>query len=453
MVLALCFIFFAAAETPAHFTVEASWDVWDVAHAELNGDGVQDLLLVTCDGELEPPGKRVEVVLSEGGGYGATPGATLELPAHIGALFLAEVNGGEPKELVAAHAEGADVYAWKGGKFEPLGKQEFVCLLPTRAKEPVFLKDAATDLDGDGLDEWLLPVPSGYSVRNAREELAEIECDVVSEIRRGDSTYVYTRLPAYQTFDVAGSETKGLAFLSDEYADFAQGKGWKEQTRFKVPLALEEKWEASAKMADINNDGFPDLMVTQTKGTVNLQSVTQVYIASAPFQYPSEAAATFNVKGAVASPSLVDVDGDEFKDAIVISVPFGAKNLISFFVRGKISVEAEVYLFKDGKFGAEPAYRSSLTLEAPDGREQVAHALEDFNGDGHVDLAFSTSGTTLGVHAGGGESFVASKPFASFELPAFGTARAVELNEGEAWDIVLFHPGGDNRKRVDIMVF
>lgn len=429
-------------------------NVWDVTTTDLNGDGRDEILLFCCDETSTPLKKYLLCFASDAAGViGTTPSFRLDLPPETGTLFFAEVDGAAPQELIAADAVGATVYRYTGGTLQAGATPRFHSLLPSGSREPLFLRNAVEDLDGDGIDEWLIPVSAGYVVRHADKEITTVRCDVASEIRRSENMVVTHRLPPYSSFALADEANRGLAFLSDEYADFAHGPNWSEHKRFKIPLNVEEKWESVAKMNDINNDGFPDLTVTQTRGTVNLESTSAIYLATAPFVYDETPSATFSSKGAVSSPTMKDVDGDGDLDAIVITISLGVKNLISYFVRGKISVDAGVYLFDDGGFGTKPDYESSLTLDAPEGRDQIAYKMDDFNGDGIMDLAFSRAADNFAIFAGETGSFLSSKPIAEFDVPSFGMVHTCDLNGNDMRDIVLIHPAGAQGKRVDIIQF
>lgn len=453
-VLATLLASYSFAQEPVISRLETDKNVWDVEIEDLNQDGVQDILLLTCDEKSYPLEKSLDIFL-------ATPEKTvpvkatgvLKLHESIGALFLAEVDGASPRELIAVHGLGATIYKWTNGAFVESGKSDFVSLYPSGAKEPLFLKKGATDLDGDGIDEWLIPVTGGFELRNADGLVERVSSDVVSEIRRGESTYIMHRLPAYMTFSLESQPHLGLAFLSDEFADFAYGNGWSEHWRYKVPLNLQDKWEANTKMDDVNGDNFPDLLISQTRGTVNLQALTQVYIADKPLSYPEVPTATFEYKGTIAISAFKDVDGDGMKDFITVRVPFGVKNFINFFVRGKLSVDAEVHLFDGKGFGDKPAFSSNLTMDAPDGREQVAYALGDFNGDGRLDLAYGASKEELSVYIGEPERFISRTPWKKLSLPSFGTARVYSLDDNAAEDLVMFHPGGNNAKKAEVIIF
>jgi len=444
----------AFAEVEVISTLETTNNVWDMEIEDLNGDAIHDLMLLSCDEQSYPLNKSVEIFLGAADKtYPASANASLKLHESVGAVFMAEVDGAAPRELVACNGVTATVYKWDGAAFQESGKSEFVSLYPSGAKEPLFLKKGAVDLDNDGVDEWLIPVAGGMEIRNANGLVARANCDVISEIRRGESTLIMHRLPAYQTFGMEGGANKGLAFLSDEYADFAYGENWAENWRWKIPMNLQDKWEANAKMDDVNGDDFPDLLISQTRGSVNLQAVTQVYIADKALSYPETPTATFEYKGTIAISAFKDVDGDGMKDFITVRVPFGVKNFINFFVRGKLSVDAEVHLFDGTGFGATPAFSSNLSMDAPDGREQVAYALGDFNGDGRLDLAYGEAKDALSVYTGEPERFISRIAWKKLTLPSFGNARVYSLDDNAAEDIVMFHPGGANGKKVEVIVF
>ena len=428
--------------------------VCDVAARGVTGDGKAELFAVCCDEQSDPLVKFVAVfVADESGGYPAKPAFRIDLAPSVSALFFAECDGTPPAELVAADAEGATVFGFADGHFAPIASPRFASLFPSGSKLPVFVKDAAEDLDDDGIDEWLVPVPSGYEIRTMKEALRRVPCHVTSEMQGESNAYIYHRLPAWRSFQVEGAPNKGVAFSSDAFADFAYGPDWSEHKRFKIPGATGEKWDASVKMEDIDGDGFPDLVVTQTKGTINLKATTHVYLAKGPFAYPDKSTATFEVAGAVASPLLIDVDGDGKRDIMMVSVPFGLGNIINYFVRQKLSAHIEVYLFKNGGFASKPDSSESFLLDAPESRERVVYAFGDFNGDGRVDVAVGSGADKVEIHTSSETRLVSSKPWATLHVPALGVARAYDLNGNKAKDLVLFHPEGENKKRIDVALF
>ncbi len=452
------FLLLVAPTAPAASTIRTlvlnnTLPVWDVTAEDVNGNGLNDLITLGCDENSYPLEKSVSVFLAtEIGEYPEKPVQTLELPTEMAALFFAEVDGAAPRELVAIHGRGARVYGFSEGRYTAIDEPKFFSLYPSGSKNPIILGRGAIDLDDDGIEEWLIPVPEGYEIRHGNTLIASVPCDMYSELRRGSSVYVYHRFPALLPYDIPDSKAKGLAMLSDEFADFAYGENWEQHWRFKIPVNLEEKWEASSRMEDINNDGFPDLIVTQTRGTAKLEAQTHIYLAEAPYKYPDDPSATFIAKGALVSPLIMDVDGDDTKDVMIINIPFGIKNLMNFFMRSKVSVNLDVYQFNGTGYPDDPSFHTALTMDAPEGREQVAYTMGDFNGDKRIDIAFSRTVDSLAIHFGTENSLIEERAENIVEVPSFGQARSIPLRGDAHNDIILFHPGGEQSKRVEVIL-
>lgn len=444
----------AAAAPQAVCVLQPGAPVWDVVAEDLTGDGHRDILAVCCDKDADPVRKYVAVFLAaDSGGYADTPTFILPLAPKTGVLFPAETDGAPPRELVAAHAHGATIYAFRDGGFTAVSEVAFTSLLPSGAKELLFLRDVAKDLDGDGIHEWFLPIPEGFAIYKPDAPLSVVACDIMSEVRRSENLYIYHRLPAYHVFPLEGQPVKAIAFLSDEYADFAYGEKWTQHKRFRIPLNVDDKWDASVRMADIDGNGLPDLIVTQTKGTVNLLALTQIYLAESPFHYPERPTATYETKGAMTSPFLLDVNGDGRDDLIFIKIPLGLKSFVNYFLRRKLIVEVHVHLFQDGGFSPAPDYSQVLALDAPEGREQIAYAMGDFNGDKRLDVALGTGAGNLVIHTGAPNRFLLPRPWTSVDIPSFGIARAIDLDQNGCDDIVLFHPGMPSKERIEVVMF
>jgi hypothetical protein len=446
----------AAADEPQHSVLTCSLDVWDISVRDIDGDGANDLIALCGDENSSPLTKHAAVFLANDSGVlPSTPQVVLPLAANTGAAFIAEVNGRAGAELVVTSPVGAVVYGYQGGRFEEMLSPRFNSLLPGGSRFPRFLPTLAEDLNGDGIDEWLIPVAGGYSIRNAEKHLADVACDVVSEVRSGPSTTIFIshRLPQVHAFSLAGDDQKALAFLNGEVADFAHGDQWSERTRFEIPMTMEEQWATDAQLHDISGNGLPDLVVTQTKGTINVTVRTEIYLATEPFAYPEEPSALLESKSAFAAPLIKDLNDDKKLDLLYIKVPYGIPFFVNLFLRRKVSVKAEAYHFGEGGFASSPDYTATLTVEAPDGREQAAYTLGDFNGDGAIDLAVGSGKTKLVIRPGEKGGFLASKAWKTLQVVPFGEARTYRINDNNCDDLVIFHPSGSAKKSIDIIVF
>ena len=445
-----------AAPQPQVYQLNTQLPVWDVSARDVSGNGHDDIFAVAADDEPGSNERGLAVFLArDNGGYYGEPHFVLPLEDKVGSLFWAEVDGSEPKELVVAHAEGATIYQFTEGRFEVLAEPEFMSLFPESARRPRFLNDLAVDLTGDGIDEWLIPMPTGYAVRNAEEEIAYVRCEVDTGAGGGgeDGLTIRHSYPAFKAFDAPYSDNKAFVFLDDEQADFAYGPDWATRHRFELPLADDDEWDASAKLTDITGDGLPDLVITKLKGSLNVTVVTEVYLAEEPFVYPVEPTARYVFEGAFATPVVIDVDGDGRQDLVFLKVPYSIGSFVSYFLRGRVTVQADVYMYGDNGFSDRPAYTGSFPIEVPDGRRSVAYTMGDFSGNGHTDVAFGAGDDALVIHKNTPGEFLSRRPWLTLDVPPHGNARARDLSNNGIDDIIIYHPDSDLSKRIHVVLF
>ncbi len=454
MPIAVILAAFALAAQPVASVLTTSADVWDVTQADLNGDGLADLIAYCSDATAAEPTKELTIFLAQSiGKYPSKPSLTFLLDEANGLVFISEFDGEAPAELIAAQQDGATVYRLEAGVMSAVDRVEFNSLWPNGVREPLFERDTAHDLDGDGVDEWLVPTPAGMEVYSGGRLRAEVRAPTSSEFREYGNLAIVHRLPAVTSFSIPEEPQKAVALLSDRYADFSYGPEWTQHERYTIAVRSAENWDAAARLRDIDGDGYPDLVVTQTSGTVNLEVLTQIYFADGPFRYPAKADMEFTSTGSFTTVELEDVDGDEKLDLVLVRIPLGVRNIVSYFLRKRVGIEVSVHYFRDGTFRAKPDKTASITIDAPDGRERSAYATGDFDGDGRLDVAIGTGADKLSVYQGAQDAFLTSRPWVTLALPTFGVARTADLNGNGADDLILHHPSGSNRRRIEIVLF
>ncbi len=246
---------------------------------------------------------------------------------------------------------------------------------------------------------------------------------------------------------------QGVAFLSDDYVDFAYGENLEQSARFAIPEPKSAKAIVETKMSDINADGLPDLLVTETEGTVNVKVRIDVYLAEAPGKYPSQPSATVTDEGSFAVPIVEDINGDGKGDLAIIRVPFGLSFFVNYFVRSRVVAHIDVFQFRDGGFAAEPDFTSKLSIEAPKDDADLAYTTGDFNGDGRIDAALSSGDDALAVYVGEEGEFLSRRPWAEIPVPPVGIARTVNLNNNGRDDILLMRPPSERAKQFYAVTF
>jgi len=437
-----------------HTVLTTQLPVWDVLSADINGDGFKDIVAYCSKDEAEVPEKELQIFLANANGrFGTGQPIRYSLPPENGTAFTCEFDGAPPREIVLLASASAEILRLQERALVSVDQMEFVSILPMGSREPVFLRDAVHDLDGDGRDEWLLPVPEGYGVFGGGRQLATLPAPTSSELRDYSNFQILNRLPAVSTFALPEEPLRAIALLSDARADFAYGDEWQTHVRYTIPRRLDERWDSSASLQDVNGDGWPDLMVTQTSGTVNLKTETQIYLATGPFTYPDKPTATRANSGSFTSAALRDTNGDEKLDLVFISIPIGLGNIVNYFIRKKVTVEASVYEFGPKGFAEKPSRSADLMLDAPDGRERSAYAMADFDGDGYLDACVGTGSEMMSFYRGSSREFLASTPWLKLSMPTFGVTRTGDLDGNGKDDLLLIHPSGANEKRIEVVMF
>ncbi len=321
------------------------------------------------------------------------------------------------------------------------------------AKEPIVMRDLSYDLDEDGTDEWFIPTSRGVTIFKNFSPTSEIKFHIFNEVYIGSNITLFYQFPLVYPIRNSKDTFKPVAFLGDKELVFTYGENWKETKQIKIDRKNPEKWDSSYKIGDINGDDFPDILFTETQGTLNLKTTAYVFLSEGEYKYPQKPQFEYLIKGAVTLPMLKDINSDKRDDLILFSIPLGFTNFVNFFLRGKLAVDTKVFL-SDGKLlPSKPVYQTTMTMDAPEGRDQVAYALDDFSGDGILDIAFGQSNNTIQINVGVEEGTLKTKPWKKINIPAFGIIRTGDINGNSSKDIILYRPSGENKNRMDVILF
>jgi hypothetical protein len=439
---------------PIQQSLIAPYPVWDAIVEDINNDGQPDIIGLCKPEEPSIRVKYLVVFLSKGNGrFNSTPDVEFVLTAESGIGLIGNFLEAKKNVLLMTNPEGCVFLEYQDGEFVPVGEAKFRTLMPSYTLKPKFVRNAVVDVDEDGIDEWILPTPGGQIIQNAKGFSSFIEGDNTSELIDVGGLSVIHRLPNVHVYGERDSELKSIALLSERRVDWYWGKEWEEHGEFEIPLRLKENWEARTKLADVNGDEHPDLMVTQTKGTIDLSTMVQIYISDDSLRYNSVPTFQTTFKGGVATPALFDVDGDEDLDLVMINIPFSFKNLANFFLRKKMSVRIDIHFFDKNSFSKSPDYKQYFTLDAPDGQERVGYALGDFSGDGRTDVAISHQRNLISIYTGQKKRLLSPKPTYQFTLPAFGVLTREDINLSGGEDLLLFHSVGKHKRQIDVICF
>jgi len=300
-------------------------------------------------------------------------------PSAVVALItpLAGIGPATPRQAPLAHdlnGDGApELFVFSGGRLhafaqsgEPLGSvatpsrgglgggDGLQLSVSTGSREVVF-----ADLDGDGLEDILLPA--------------------------GD------RADVHYTGDVIGERSRSVALPVDleprERGSLARGETSRE---------VSDRW-----FQDFDGDGMADLGVLRTVMEGSWFGATSELLFckgnGAGFEQPLSVA--FESAAAEAYPLDTDDDGD--LDLVIPQVDVGLGNIIQALTTKSVSLQVNVLEMNDG-FAAEPTFLREVDFSIDPKSSFLVQYRLDFTGDGLPDLLMGEDGM-LKLYAGSAE--------------------------------------------------
>jgi hypothetical protein len=347
---------------PTIATVAA--DTGNVAQLDVNGDGYADLAVGSPSGGGGTAGK-VQVFLGGAGGINS-PGATsqeVDAPDTTDASFgshvaaAGDINGDGFGDLVVSNI-GGTVYVYFGSinGLHPLVATA-VQTIPTPTSAGTDSEFGSTigcagDVNGDGYADIFVAASS----------------QTVGGLQDVGSVYVFLgSADGVQPTDASRViEIDGIDAADSEFAD-------------------------GVNAADLNGDGYGDLIVASEFGGPNMEGRLLVYLGGADGLQPTAVDRVLNVLGTDGDQSLFgavistsDLNGDGYSDILVSEWGYNAS-------AGRVRV------FMGGSAGITPQVPASVfTIDAPDGAGvQFGVALSgagDLDNDGYGDFIVSEPG-------------------------------------------------------------
>jgi hypothetical protein len=383
-------------------------DVQGLRRADVNGDGITDLLLLE--------GRRVRVWMGAKGRLpSGAPPFTWDLPPAV--TFVDVLPGpGDLPHLLTLGTDGVHL------RPETAPGRPYLpghALAWRDAERAVF----ADLVHGEGLllpdaDGWTLTRPGAKPPETIRLQLTpsrsldppgpflEDTADVVHALPA-----VYVGAPA-----TGGSKEHTALWALDGRTLVAQTAT--RRVRYDLSfLSAGENEQFDQTLVDLDGDRRPEVLHRiYTNREVRYGFFRTKPAAPGATAGPSHlpAACTLYLQGFQLEPSFVDLDGDGRLDLVVTSMQVNAANMLSALTSGKVTAETRAFLNRSGRgggyFDREPDALVSSQIEVrvqfnQAGNVEVVRSLlivldGDYDGDGRKDLAIRTGPATLDVHPG-----------------------------------------------------
>lgn len=482
--------------------------------ADIDGDGLTDLLLVTglsagkqrfetvtrgnaIFAELvayQVKEKKVLALLQQDDGRYALSGAALALDERYIAFDLTDHDGDGLLDLLLLDDDGVEVrHRYEGGWME-----DGLRLVETRTTFSgcrQFLGGLRLlhDLDGDQQPDLVLPRYGETLVRFAPFTIPEVEGalpvrDILLPVgiynHRYNNNRLITKFPAPLAEDCSGDGLLDLIFhFPDSVRVFLQKPG---RVFAETPLAIvfpkagEGEKRTGRHFGDMTGDGVADLLLFHTleresdsfREEKNPKTFVELFPGDGELAFPDRPVSRSLIRGMVvtsdggegqALPSFIDLNGDGMLDILGISFDVGVFQLLKLATVQKLTVEIffKNYLQTPGHgFHGIPVHevkekiRINLRdLEMP----EFPFFNGDFNGDGIRDYIRFEGGSSLGVHFSVGDGTYSRKPDMKFSLPKEAREPDLllisDLNRDPRSDVVVFKAAPSGEERFQVVIF
>jgi hypothetical protein len=271
------------------------------------------------------------------------------------------------------------------------------------------------------------------------------------------------RFPRFATRDFNGDGRQDLLLTKEEsiyvYLQNAGGHFSREPV---PPIHLpgrprgkQPDWNFSLQTipADINNDGFADMVLLFSHGTgsflerkVDVSIFLNQKVADKPFlDHPHQ---TLTFKGITPGVCLTDLNGDGFQDLMFSYIRLGFWNTVKNLISKKVAIHTSVYLLQRNQiFSSEPDFHTETEYKL-----DLTHGIKfngiwpsvegDFNGDGSPDLLIANDGELRIYRTPEGKGMY-SKLYHQANIRTCRFAHIADLNRDGLDDILLYEKKKD----------
>ncbi|MDE0008549.1 MAG: VCBS repeat-containing protein [Gammaproteobacteria bacterium] len=378
--------------------------------------------------------------------------------------------------------------------------------------------DATRDLNGDGMDDLVLPTADGFwiALQNADGTFADPAKLGPKEPHLDDKAYGDERtygevgitpqnLPWYlgrvHQFDydrdgrqdlvfwnaghfqvhrqdeTGGFHTSPITFTTEAPFDFdgtyALAFQFGDRAVPALLLGLGGRFDYTVLngFRDLNDDGIADLVTVSFSGrrVFSLRGRFDVYFGRAApgattfNATPDTAAETPGPAGGMAwgyaTQRYMDVDSDGKTDIALAAVDTGLGGMVKAMAGKSITLDLALYRLRDNAYPKEPdAVRRVRTRFAPFDKRGVLFPLVligDVDGDGQADLLTGNRWDRLSVNYGGPgrDPFAGDPVHVTVDLPSNeANSMLADLNHDGRQDVVLYHPSDEAPNRLLILL-
>jgi hypothetical protein len=403
---------------------------------------------------------------------------------------FARLGAGVSSNIILAKPEGVYYYpvAGEGIAAQPVLLLDRPLIQGQSAGGRFQHAEFAQDLNGDGLDDLLLPEQNGFAILRQTAPLQFQSVKLPRNAYAVSNRYSFQRLLAAEPpripaisafvgqrrgvdnlllFDANGDGRQDLIYTAtvpaagsleaDRYEVFLQGENFVFPSQPRQVMEVPYEWNADVTFRDLNRDGWLDAIVVQSNlDIVNPRTVVKFYTAQrARGQLTMRESERFVTKDPIGIVRVDDFNRDGYTDFALtyFSYQFGsAEDIVDLALANRITFRLQFFLAA-GASGftrrpdAEQEFQISMKADSYSGYPPL-HFVRDMNGDGITDLVLRSDEGKAEVYVSDGAVRYRRQPSADINLPQDSILSFEDLNADGLTDILI-----SSRQRETVMIY
>ena len=455
---------------------------------DLNNDGLKDVVMFLIrEGQDQTKQRCLSFYFQSDEGFSREPSQIFVVSNKIIVLDFGDVRGDMKKEMVYFESDGLYYFELQENGFALLPRKLFetesLFMLP--AHRTLKNWDFVADLNDDGVDEIVVPgvtrtdIYFSNSTRNGwlRNEVslrAEVRVSSLHSQRysvgsRAEATYSTPYL-ALEDFDSDGRKDL-LGVYNDSLMVFCQnengyfsgkcqhtiklnfGEIWRGQKIQRTSIGDKSERTFLRRIKDLNGDGLLDVIsvkVSTKRSILSPRSEVRIHFgkrdtsnSGASIFFPSTPDQVIQLGGTQLVFDILDLNHDNRFDFVIPVVTVGLRNIIRMLLTRTVEFQAETYLMReDGLYPDKPdlAPKMMVSFSYRGGTASPVYEIEDFNGDGYLDILSSLEERRLVVFWGKENRIFQSHVGKKYNilLPQNGEmVKAIDLNSDRKCDVII----------------
>ena len=357
---------------------------------------------------------------------------TIKIPSGVMIISIGNYLQTNGKEIAFYTSDTIFCYKNNGGKTYneekiPLASEPSIFYPPAQTNadlsgntiNAIPLIKEGEDINNDGIDDLIIPTKNGYLISWGPYEKAGLSKKQIinqpasQSIKTTDSSFITisASLPNIFLKDLDGDGLKDIILgFSDKLLYYFQNKEKglfpeNPSGEFRLDFLASPNNKSgsnillySNQFADLNADGFTDLIIASTSGDLSDigNMVTRLFVfpgnRSGNSIYSTPPSQVINLKGVCPLWGVTEINGDNYPDLFITSFKVSMASNIKKAILRYIPITYQVYLNKPGKcFPVSPDYERNVNFPSSalgKGTGYFSHIYfgYDYNNDNRTDL-------------------------------------------------------------------